>query len=146
MADTAGGIHRLVQLLDGRWTLAVLAELANGGRRYQDLDEALDGVSHKVLTDTLRRAERDGLVVRQLDPGRVETATLYQLTELGRSLDEPLAALERWVDANWPEIEAGSTAMEPAQRLEPRSFPPHRDGRYRRAPAGNPGLVEVPFS
>jgi DNA-binding HxlR family transcriptional regulator len=69
----------------------VLAELVDGGRRYQELDEALDGVSHKVLTDTLRRAERDGLVVRHLDPGRVETATLYQITELGRSLVEPLA-------------------------------------------------------
>jgi hypothetical protein len=38
---------------------------------------------HKVLTDTLRRAERDGFVARQLDPGRVETATLCQLTEPG---------------------------------------------------------------
>jgi DNA-binding HxlR family transcriptional regulator len=63
-------------------------------------------VSHKVLTDTLRRTERDGLVVRHLDPGRVDTATLYQLTELGRSLEEPLAALTRWVDGNWRNVEA----------------------------------------
>jgi DNA-binding HxlR family transcriptional regulator len=87
-------LSAVVQLLDGRWTLAVLVELADGGRRYQDLDDALDGVSHKVLTDTLRRAESDGLVVRHLDPGRVETATPYQLTELGRSLDEPLVVLD----------------------------------------------------
>lgn len=70
----------VIDLIDGRWTLAVLAELLDGGRRYQELDEALGGISHKVLTDTLRRAERDGLVARQLDPGRVDTATLYQLT------------------------------------------------------------------
>jgi DNA-binding HxlR family transcriptional regulator len=44
--------QRVIGLIDGRWTLAVLAELRVGGRRYQDLDEALDGVSHKVLTDT----------------------------------------------------------------------------------------------
>jgi DNA-binding HxlR family transcriptional regulator len=100
-----GRPQQLIELLAGRWTLAVLAELAVRSCRYQELDEALDGVSHKVLTDTLRRAERDGLVARHLDPGRVETATLYELTELGRSLAEPLAALERWVDANWPEIE-----------------------------------------
>ena len=49
--------------------------LAGGGRRYQDLDDALDGVSHKVLADILARAERDGLVVHHLDPGRVETST-----------------------------------------------------------------------
>lgn len=83
----------------------MLAELDGGGRRYQDLDDALDGVSHKVLTDTLRRAERDGLVARHLDAGRVETATLYQLTELGRSLAEPLAVLEGWVDRNWYRVE-----------------------------------------
>ena len=97
---------QVIRLLGGRWTLAVLAQLADGGRRYQDLDDALDGVSHKVLTDTLRRAERDGLVARRLDPGRVDTATLYQLTELGRSVDEPLAALERWVERNWSQVEA----------------------------------------
>jgi DNA-binding HxlR family transcriptional regulator len=98
--------QRLMGVIDGRWTLAVLTELFDGGRRYQDLDEALEGISHKVLTETLRRAERDGLVVRHLDPGRVETATLYHLTELGQSLDEPLTALERWFNANSSAIEA----------------------------------------
>ena len=101
-----GGTHQFIELLAGRWTLAVLAQLADGGRRYQDLDDALEGVSHKVLTDTLRRAERDGLVARHLDPGRVETATLYKLTDLGRSLDEPLAVFSRWVEDNWPHVEA----------------------------------------
>jgi DNA-binding HxlR family transcriptional regulator len=94
-----------IRLLDGRWTLTLLSELSNGGRRYQELDVALDGVSHKVLTDTLRRAERDGLVARHLDPGRVETATLYELTDLGRSLDEPLTVLEVWLDAKWSHVE-----------------------------------------
>jgi len=74
----------LVQLLAGRWTLALLAELSKGGHRYQDLHDALDGISFKVLTDTLRRAERDGLISRHLDPGRIETATLYELTDLRR--------------------------------------------------------------
>jgi DNA-binding HxlR family transcriptional regulator len=97
--------RQVIELLTGRWTLDVLAQLGDGGRRYQDLDDALDGVSHKVLTDTLRRAERDGLIARHLDPGRVDTATLYQLTDLGRSLDQPLAALDKWADANWPLVE-----------------------------------------
>jgi DNA-binding HxlR family transcriptional regulator len=70
-----------------------LAELAPGGRRYQDLHDALDGISHKVLTETLRRAERDGLIARHVDGERIETATLYELTDLGRSLDAPLAAM-----------------------------------------------------
>jgi len=71
----------LVRLIMGRRTFNVLAELSEGGRRYQDLHDALGGISHKVLTCTLRR--RDGLVMRHVDAGRVETATLYRLTELG---------------------------------------------------------------
>ncbi len=98
--------YALVGLIGGRWTLVVLAELAAGGLRYQDLHDGLDGVSPKVLTDTLRRAERDGLISRHLDSERLGTATLYELTDLGRSLDEPLAALGRWVDANWDLVEA----------------------------------------
>ena len=98
--------RRGIELLAGRWTVAVLAQLANRGRRCQDLNEALEGVSRKVLTDTLRRAERDGLIVRHIDRNRIGTATLYELTDLGRSLDKPLAVLERWVDANWSLVEA----------------------------------------
>lgn len=98
--------YALVGLIGGRWTLAVLGELAAGGHRYQDLHDALDGISHKVLTDTLRRAERDGLIGRHLDSERKGTAALYELTDLGRSLDEPLAALGRWVDVNWELVEA----------------------------------------
>jgi DNA-binding HxlR family transcriptional regulator len=95
----------LLRLLDGRWTLALIDELAEDGRRYQELHNALSGISHKVLTETLRRAERDGLVARHLDPGRVDTTTLYRLTDLGRSLDEPLAAFSRWVEENWDQVQ-----------------------------------------
>jgi DNA-binding HxlR family transcriptional regulator len=95
-----------VALLGGRWTLALLAELHDGGHRYQDLHGLLDGISHKVLTDTLRRAERDGLIVRHLERDSIETATQYQLTELGRSLNEPLDAFRRWVDIEWDRVEA----------------------------------------
>ena len=98
--------RQVIDLIGGRWTLAVLASLAGGGRRYQDVDGDLDGVSHKVLTATLRRAERDGLITRSLDVGRVEIVTLYQLTELGRSLADPLVSLGHWVDAHWDQVEA----------------------------------------
>ena len=60
--------ERIVRLLAGRWTLAMLGELSSGGQRYQDLHDTVKGISHKVLTDTLRRAERDGFITRHLDP------------------------------------------------------------------------------
>jgi DNA-binding HxlR family transcriptional regulator len=106
MNEHSGSSCNLVQVVGARWTLLILAELADGGRRYQDLHDALDGVSYKVLTDTLRRAERDGLIARHLDPGRVETATLYELTDLVRSLAVPLGAMAEWVSANWQSVEA----------------------------------------
>jgi len=109
-SEDRSSARRAIELLTGRWTLGVLVELTMRGRRYQELHEALDGISHKVLTDTLRRAERDGLITRHVDPGRVETATLYQLTELGRSLDEPLTALDKSVDARWFSVEEARRA------------------------------------
>ena len=54
------GPSEFISLVAGRWTLALLAELNGGGRRYQELRASLEGISYKVLTDTLRRAERDG--------------------------------------------------------------------------------------
>jgi DNA-binding HxlR family transcriptional regulator len=96
----------LIQLLAGRWTIAMLTKLADSGHRYQDLHDSLDGISYKVLTETLRRAERDGLIARHLDGGRVETATLYELTDLGQSLSAPLEVMAEWVKANRQEVEA----------------------------------------
>jgi DNA-binding HxlR family transcriptional regulator len=74
----------LLRRLAGRWTPAVLAELLSGCRRYQDLHDRVEGVGHKVLTETLRKAERDGLVASHLDAEHIETATLYELTDPGR--------------------------------------------------------------
>jgi hypothetical protein len=64
MSDRLRQANHLVNLLAGRWTLTVLAQLSDRGRRYQDLHESLDGIAHKVLTETLRRAVRDGLIGR----------------------------------------------------------------------------------
>jgi DNA-binding HxlR family transcriptional regulator len=62
----------------------VSAELPDRGRRYQELHDTSDSTSYKVLSETLRWAKRDGLATRRLDPCRVETATLYELTDLDR--------------------------------------------------------------
>lgn len=107
---------RFVGLVRSRWTLPVFALLAKGGRRYQDLHDDLDGISYKVLTETLRRAERDGLITRRLDGGRVETTTLYELTELGRSLDVLLTAMAEWADGNWSAVEGARSRWDRLRR------------------------------
>lgn len=78
------------------WNPVVLAALREGPRRRKELRDAIGGISDKVLTETLRRLERSGLVLRSAyaeAPPRVD----YALTELGESLVEgPIAALGRW--------------------------------------------------
>ncbi|MFI0449331.1 winged helix-turn-helix transcriptional regulator [Actinomadura sp. 6N118] len=86
-----------------KWTAMVVIVLANGRLRFGDIRTAVDGISGKVLTETLRDLERDGLVQRHVYaemPPRVE----YELTPLGQTLHTPLQALGRWAEAHIAEV------------------------------------------
>jgi DNA-binding HxlR family transcriptional regulator len=80
-----------------KWTAMVTIALSQGPLRFGQVRAAVDGISAKVLADTLRDLERDGIVTRtaydQMPP-RVE----YELTALGRTLREPLSALAQWAE------------------------------------------------
>lgn len=87
--------RRLLDRIGDRWTVLVVGALADGPRRFSAIARRIDGISQKMLTQTLRGLEHDGLVTRTVYPvvpPRVE----YGLTESGRSLCQPLAALEAW--------------------------------------------------
>jgi DNA-binding HxlR family transcriptional regulator len=92
----------VIQILDrigDKWTVMVVDALQHGPVRFNALMRSIEGVSHRMLTLTLRSLEADGLVTRTAYatiPPKVE----YELTELGRSLIEPLAALATWVKTN----------------------------------------------
>lgn len=81
-------------LLGNTWNPVVLLALRDGPRRPVELRRVIGGIRPKVLTETVRRLEGAGLVVRTASRDRVE----YGLTEVGRSLLVPLEALGRWVD------------------------------------------------
>lgn len=86
-----------------KWTAMVVIALSSGRMRFGDLRTTVDGISGKVLTDTLRDLERDGLVSRHVYaevPPRVE----YALTALGHTLEAPLQALGRWAEENIEEV------------------------------------------
>ena len=78
-----------------RWTPLVVVVLNDGPRRFSELRREVGGVTPKVLTETLRSMERDGLVERTETPG-VPPRVDYELTDLGRSLTGPLTALRDW--------------------------------------------------
>ena len=89
----------VLDLIGGRWTVLVIGALADGPRRFGQLERAAGGISAKVLTQTLRALERDGLLTRTLFP-EIPPHTEYELTPLGRELIEPLAALRGWAETH----------------------------------------------
>ena len=88
-----------------KWTALIIQILAHGTMRYGALHRAIGGISEKMLTQTLRSLERDGLVRRKVHPV-VPPKVEYSLTRLGRTLIEPLHTLCRWSEKHLAELEA----------------------------------------
>ena len=86
-----------------RWTPLVVAVLTRGAHRFGELRTAVGGVTPKVLTETLRSMERDGLVTRDQAPG-VPPRVDYALTPLGATLAEPMGALRAWAEGHAEEV------------------------------------------
>ncbi|WP_246258161.1 winged helix-turn-helix transcriptional regulator [Amycolatopsis anabasis] len=81
-----------------RWTVLVVLLLRNGPMRFTKLREGI-GVAPKVLTQTLRALERDGLVIRTVYP-EIPPKVTYELTELGHSMRAPIDAITEWAELN----------------------------------------------
>ena len=95
--------RQVLDRIGDTWSVLVVAALADGARRYGELAARIDGVSPKMLTQTLRGLERDGLVERTVHavvPPRVD----YELTRLGRSLLGIVDALAEWAETNIDEV------------------------------------------
>jgi DNA-binding HxlR family transcriptional regulator len=114
------GIEEAMRLLSGRWVAAVLAALAEGPLHYTDLLSAINSaarqaglvsrqrpLTEKVLTETLRRMERDGLLIRHREPTPLPSVW-YELTPMARSLLRSLRPLAEWAQAHRQELTAVS--------------------------------------
>src|SRR3954464_4404171 len=88
-----------------KWTAIIIQVLARGAMRYGALQREIGEISQKMLTQTLRSLERDGLVKRKVYPAAVPKVE-YSLTPLGRTLLEPLQILCRWTEKHLRELEA----------------------------------------
>jgi DNA-binding HxlR family transcriptional regulator len=95
--------RQLLDRIGDQWTVLVVGALADGPRRYTVLSRQIEGVSQKMLTQTLRALERDGLLVRTVHPV-IPPKVEYELSALGRSLLPPLRALERWAIDNIADV------------------------------------------
>jgi DNA-binding HxlR family transcriptional regulator len=96
-----------------KWSVLVILHLAHGDSRFSGLRRLVPDISQRVLTATLRKLEREGMVWRDVKPTVPLTVT-YGLTDLGRSLVGHLATLADWAKANGGRIEAARQAFDAA--------------------------------
>lgn len=97
--DPACPTRRVLDLIADKWVTLIVGLLENKPQRFAALQRQIGGISHKMLTQTLRSLERDGIVQREVYaevPPRVE----YSLTPLGQTLCQPIAAVRAWAEAN----------------------------------------------
>lgn len=95
--------RQLLDRISDKWVSLVLNALADGPRRYSELSRKLAGVSQKMLTQTLRNLERDGLVTRSVTPS-VPVRVDYALTPLGTGLLPVVQAVKGWAEDNMGEV------------------------------------------
>ncbi len=117
VVDTQSEAWQALELVADKWTLVILSVLACGKQRHGQLQRAIKGISAKMLTQTLRRLERDGLVARKVYPvvpPRVE----YSLTPLGQTVIEPLDVMCHWAENHWHEVLAARSAYQAAPHVD----------------------------
>jgi DNA-binding HxlR family transcriptional regulator len=103
--------REVLQRVGDKWSVLVIDLLGQGTMRFTELHRAVDGITARMLTVTLRGLERDGIVTRTIHPvipPRVE----YALTPMGRTLLDTIGQLVSWTDSHLPEIEAARAAYD----------------------------------
>ncbi|GFN26897.1 hypothetical protein ADE_25950 [Achromobacter denitrificans] len=105
--DAACPSRRVLELISSKWVPLILPALEYGPLRNGELLRRLDGISQKVMTQTLKELERHGLVLRE-DLGQVPPQVRYTLTDLGRSLNVALVALDRWAEHHHAALDAAA--------------------------------------
>lgn len=104
-------LGHILDRIGDKWTVMVVGVLSRGPMRFNALMREIGGVSHRMLTLTLRGLERNGLVKRTAYP-TIPPKVEYELTDLGRSLFEPLGALSEWASDNRAAMERAQAAFD----------------------------------
>jgi DNA-binding HxlR family transcriptional regulator len=111
-------VSRVLARIGDKWSVLVIMMLSERPLRFNELRRIIDGISQRMLTLTLRGLERDGIVMRHLTP-IIPPRVDYQLTDLGRSLCEPVIALGAWARQHGAEIERAQMLFDRAQGAKP---------------------------
>ena len=109
------GTSQGLEIISGKWTILVIFALKQEARRLSDLQRLIEGVSQKMLIQTLRKLECYGMVARTVYPV-VPPKVEYTLTPLGLTLLEPLYALCHWTDDHWGEMQSAARQFQEKER------------------------------
>ncbi|WP_264813215.1 winged helix-turn-helix transcriptional regulator [Gluconacetobacter sacchari] len=90
-------VRDVLDRIGDKWSTLILVTLANGPHRFSAMQRAIPDISKRMLAQTFRDLERDGLIARAVFPTKPPSVE-YRLTPLGETILEPLAALVRWAD------------------------------------------------
>ncbi|MCD0452718.1 helix-turn-helix transcriptional regulator [Actinocorallia sp. API 0066] len=108
--EEACATRQALERLGSKWRILLVYGLLAGPQRHSELRRRVPGITQKMLTETLRGMEADGLVHREVLKERAPQHVEYSLTPLGKTLQEPLAAICTWATANPPNLPHSTTS------------------------------------
>jgi DNA-binding HxlR family transcriptional regulator len=116
-AESAEPVHcpvrDVLDCIGDKWSMLMIMTLAMRPQRFSELHRAIRDISKRMLTQTLRDLERDGLITRHVFPTKPPSVE-YSLSPLGRSLLEPMASLVEWADRRYSDIHAARVRFDGA--------------------------------
>ncbi|MEO0372242.1 MAG: helix-turn-helix domain-containing protein [Pseudomonadota bacterium] len=113
--DADCSARHALELIASKWAVLILSALAEGPMRNGALKRRIDGISQKMLTQTLRELERNGLVLRE-DMQTIPPHVTYRLSPVGQSLSAALITLDRWAEKNFPELDRAKAVYDRQNR------------------------------
>ena len=118
MMNAACPTRQVLDRIADKWTMLVIVALEHGTLRFSELRRTIDGITQKMLTQTLRALERDGLVEREVI-ATVPVTVRYTLTPLGHSLADAVGVIRTWAYTNMDAIDTARQAYQPSSGAPP---------------------------
>ena len=123
LSSDCTAVNDILSTIGDKWTVLIVVTLSKGPMRFNEIRRAVDGISQRMLTLTLRGLERDGFATRTVFP-TVPPRVDYALTELGKTLIAPLEQIAKWAIAHQDEVADARANFDNAKASLPENSQP----------------------
>lgn len=124
-SETCNAMADILNRIGDKWSVMIVGYLSKKTMRFNELRHTIGGISQRMLTLTLRNLERDGLVTRTVYP-EIPPRVEYRLTDLGRSLEGPIASLWTWAEVHQGEVQRSRMDYDAEHEGVVEALPPER--------------------